>query len=295
MEYFKEEEFFKDNGYPTEELKYCAYRFNLPMTETQSEYGCDYDQFALICNAEYPYIRLTKKRGKSHFPCGGNSCMATDGHFASSTDEERNAECPKVAWGISAWFIANLGYDNEQKDYYLLEDKKILFERYYNERLNRYLQAHNGLRYSKIPSERKELDFIEIHLPIIKGLWEHSAPLRKYCQLYSYAEEAELEYEEFIQNRIKELSKITMGVSKQFSTAISEVSGNQYIKVYFLDDSRAEEARDVVESLNEVKKVNITESKSIDHKGQTLTVYPKSMVPAKDCKGIVESALEDFS
>ena len=63
-EVYKEEDFYKDNGWPTEELSYCHYKFYL------SDGSDDYDQFVLIANALYPYIRLTKKRGNCQSPCG---------------------------------------------------------------------------------------------------------------------------------------------------------------------------------------------------------------------------------
>ena len=53
---------------------------------------------------------------------------------------------------------------------------------------------------------------------------------------------------------------------------------DRYVKVYFLDDSIAKDAKEVVERLNVVKTVSITPSNSKDHPGNTLTVCPKSMV-----------------
>lgn len=51
---FKEEDFYKDNGWPSERLIYSKYILNIV--------GDDYDQFILVVNAEYPYIRLFKFR-----------------------------------------------------------------------------------------------------------------------------------------------------------------------------------------------------------------------------------------
>lgn len=45
-----------------------------------------------------------------------------------------------------------------------------------------------------------------------------------------------------------------------------------------MDDSIATDAKMVVERLNVVRAVNITPSSSKDYSGNTLTVYPKSMV-----------------
>ena len=114
MDYYSEEEFYQDNGWPTERLDYCDYIFYI---DNETEYGPDYDQFALVVNATYPYIRLTKKRGRCHFPCGLSDSPAPESTYAQKTEIERNIECPKIAWGIAAMFLANVRYDNNQKDW----------------------------------------------------------------------------------------------------------------------------------------------------------------------------------
>lgn len=45
---YREEDFYKDNGWPSESLSYCNYRF---YNGNETEYGEDYDQFALVDNA----------------------------------------------------------------------------------------------------------------------------------------------------------------------------------------------------------------------------------------------------
>lgn len=85
-----------------------------------------------------------------------------------------------------------------------------------------------------------------------------------------------------------------MHKSKCFSTEIKEVYSTPYIKVFFLDDSVATDAKEAVKNLNVVKSVNITPSSSKDHPGNTLTVYPKSMVEAEDCEKEITEALNGF-
>ena len=65
---------------------------------------------------------------------------------------------------------------------------------------------------------------------------------------------------------------------RYFSTEIREAFSKPYVKVSFLDDSIAKDAKEVVERLKVVKTVSITPSNSKDHPGNTLTVCPKSMV-----------------
>lgn len=87
---------------------------------------------------------------------------------------------------------------------------------------------------------------------------------------------------------------VDMPKRRYFSTEIREIFRKPYIKVYFLDDSIATDAKEVVERLNVVKSVNISPSSSKDHPGNTLTVYPKSMVDAEDCEKEVVEALNGF-
>lgn len=69
-EVYREEDFYKDDGWPLEELSYCRYKFYL------SDENDDYDQFALVVNDIYPYIWLTKNRGYCQ------TVVATSGSFA---------------------------------------------------------------------------------------------------------------------------------------------------------------------------------------------------------------------
>ena len=82
--------------------------------------------------------------------------------------------------------------------------------------------------------------------------------------------------------------------NNRFSTEVREVFNNPYVKVYFLDDTIAPSAQTVVETLNSVRKVNITESNSKAHPGKTLTVYPKPMIDARDCEKEVIVGLNLF-
>jgi hypothetical protein len=193
-----EEEFYRENGWPTEEYSLCGYM--LPVLGEDAEES-DCDQFALITNAVYPYIRLTKRRGNIHIPCGGALSPATDGWFASKPEQERDSWCPKIAWGFAAAFLANLKYDSVQKDYVLLKNVSELIRGYYNKYLTMYLQYHSGLKYKSLPVEQKELNFIEEHEGVVKSFWEKSVPLKVYSELYGYARDAEADYECFLQKR----------------------------------------------------------------------------------------------
>lgn len=320
-EIYSEDEFYKDNGWPSESLKYCDYCF---YNGHKTEYGEDYDQFALVDNALYPYIRLTEKRGRCQSPCGHSSVIATDGSFARKSETERDKDCPKIAWGFAAVFLMNLRYDPKQEDYIEIKTRETLIKEYYGRYLQLYFDSHSGLKFSKLSLEQKELNFLEEHESIIRGFWEKSTPLAKYPELYDYAKSAEDEYEGYlayrrneILNKPEESDKKREGRSviqngdksvyvetnkgtiiiesdmttrKCFSTEIRETFGKQYIKVFFLDDDIATVAKDTVSAIKSVHIVNITESQSSAHPGKTLTVYPKPMVSAGECeKDIIEA------
>ena len=324
-EVYREEDFYKDEGWPSERLVYSKYILNI--------IGEDYDQFILVVNAEYPYIRLSPKRGNCQYPCGGSSLIATDGSFAKKDDAEREKECPKIAWGFVAIYLLNLRYDRKQDDFVELKERSIVIRDYYDKYLKMYLDNHNGLKYSKLSMKQKELDFIAEHEEIIRELWGRSTPLAKYPALFEYAKSAEKDYEAYLACRKNEVLKkmieqevifnvnnrekrtniqngdkslyvenntgiIIIGADmhkrRNFSTEIKEAFSKPYIKVYFLDDSVASYAKEVIERLNVVKIVNITPSSSKDHPGNTLTVYPKSMVDVEDCEKEMIEALNGF-
>lgn len=202
MSIYKEEDFYIDNGSPAEEYKYCSY--SLPAYQ-DSEFESDYDQFALVVNSLYPYIRLARIKGNSRLPCGLSNSPATDGTFARLTNEGSDAKCPKIAWGIAAEFVANLDYSDKQQDYVLCRGEKELYPGYYNRFWKYCKSSHSGLRYSRISIEQKEIDFISEHLTIEGALWEKSSLLKTYGDLYKYALNAKNDYERFVLERKKQL------------------------------------------------------------------------------------------
>lgn len=291
MELYREEDFYKENGWPPEKYNYCDFLLSVDYEVVEED---DYDQFILVVNALYPYLRLSKKRGNSQWPCGFSISPSTTGWFASKTDEERNECCPQIAWGVVAWYMAYLSYSKKQQDYVLKKEQTFIFQEYYNRFWNIYKSNHSGLKYSKISIEQKELSFLSEHRVIESNLWDKSTPLKTYQTLYNYAKEAREEYELFLIQRIKELDNSMAKKNNCFSTQISKTFDTEYVKVFFLDDSVAPKAQEVVMALNCVKNVNISEYKGTAHPGQSLTVYPKSMVTVQKCDKDVNEALNQF-
>ncbi len=291
MELYREEDFYKENGWPPEEYNYCDFLLSVDYEVVEED---DYDQFILVVNALYPYLRLSKKRGNSQWPCGLSINPSTTGWFASKTDEERNECCPQIAWGVVAWYMAYLSYSKKQQDYVLKKEQTFIFQEYYNRFWNIYKSNHSGLKYSKISIEQKELSFLSEHSVIESNLWDKSTPLKTYQTLYNYAKDAREEYELFLIQRVKELDNSMATKNNCFSTQISKTFDTEYVKVFFLDDSVAPKAQEVVMALNCVKNVNISEYKGTAHPGQSLTVYPKSMVTVQKCDQDVNEALNQF-
>lgn len=293
MSIYNEQDFYKDEGWPPEEYHYCD--FVLPV-DYEIVKARDYDQFILVTNARYPYIRLSKKRGSSQWPCGISTSPSTTGWFASKTDDERDEFCPKIVWGVAAWYISCLRYSEQQQDYVLKNEQKLIFQEYYNRFWSIYKFNHNGLKYSKISIEQKELNFLSEHVEIERKLWDKSTPLKAYKILYDYAKDAREEYERFLQQRLKQLEESMKTKNNSFSTQIGKTFDTEYVKVFFFDNSVAPDAQKVVGAVNSVYKANITESKSAAHLGNTLTVYPKPMVTVQKCeKDVIETLSQFFS
>lgn len=89
MDKYEEDFFYSDDGWPPEEFIYCKY----PLPVIGEECGeSDYDQFALVVNSVYPYLRLARNRGRNRYPCGLNLSPSTDGFFAKKIDKEGRKE-----------------------------------------------------------------------------------------------------------------------------------------------------------------------------------------------------------
>lgn len=194
---YREEDFYSDGYRPTEEYRYSRYRLD--------ENGDNYNQFILVVNAEYPYIRLSRAKGKSQYPCGGETSVPEGGWFSRLSDAEREKHCPKIAWGFVAEYLMNLRYDGNQDDYVELQSRDTVIRGYYCKYLKIYLDNHNGLKYSSVSLEQKELDFLAEHEKLITALWAKTTPLKAYPSLYEYASLAERDYEMFLQRRKNEI------------------------------------------------------------------------------------------
>lgn len=79
-----------------------------------------------------------------------------------------------------------------------------------------------------------------------------------------------------------------------FSTEIRQSFDTEYVKVFFQDDSVAEEVLDIVNAIHCVRTANISNSVSRVHPDKSLSVYPKPMVKAVDCEKEIIKELDRF-
>lgn len=193
-EFYKEEFFYSQNGSPTEIYKYCPYCLDCN--------GDDYNQFILVTNSIIPYIRLAKKRGNCMSPCGGSCIPATDGTFAQYSQEERERQNPKIAFGIVAEFLQALEYDDVIKDYKYRDgyQREYVFQSYLNKFQERYLQEHSGLSEEEIPLNIKLKSFYIDHLKQEEKNWNRCIKLKNYPLLYDYANNLIVQYKTYVMN-----------------------------------------------------------------------------------------------
>ena len=82
--------------------------------------------------------------------------------------------------------------------------------------------------------------------------------------------------------------------NNKYSTEIRESFNSKYLKVFFLDDSEAKKAQEIIQTLKEVKTVNITVSESKSHPGDTLTIHPKPMIDIDTLDKEVKKSLDSY-
>lgn len=293
MEYYKEEDFYKDSDGPTEHYVYSNYLF---WQDSKTEWGQDYDQFVYVKNSRVPYIRKVEKRGSCMSPCGGSSSPATDGYFATKTPQERDQVCPKIAFGIVATFLINLRYDNEQSDFVLMKEASDIMREYYNRFRDNYMATHNGLRYQDLSYEKKELDFIEMHkAQEVEAYKRSQETLKNYSLLYEYSKRFYTDYMSFIEKNKTHLARKTMPTKLRYSIQKASAFETEYLKVYLMDSSEIHKLQTLLSSLSTIRKVNISNSTSADHPGDNLTVYPKSMCTCDEAIEEIMNCLDNYN
>lgn len=215
--------------------------------------------------------------------------------YATKTSQERDLECPKIAFGVVASFLINLRYDNDQCDFVPMKATTNIMREYYNRFRDGYMATHNGLRYQDVSYEKKELDFIEIHNAQENEAWERTQEsLKNYSSLYEYSNRFRADYMRFVERTKVQLERKTMSSKFRYSIRKSSVCEKEYVKVYFMDCSEIHKLQTLLSSLSTIRKVNITNSTSADHPGDNLTVYPKSMCTCDEVIEEIKTYLDNY-
>jgi phosphatidylserine/phosphatidylglycerophosphate/cardiolipin synthase-like enzyme len=81
-------------------------------------------------------------------------------------------------------------------------------------------------------------------------------------------------------------------MKKEYSIEIRKVHDSEYLKVFLADETKIQFAKSVIEKCASVRKVNVTNSTSQAHNGDTLTIYGKPMFNIKEIEQEVAMALE---
>jgi hypothetical protein len=83
-------------------------------------------------------------------------------------------------------------------------------------------------------------------------------------------------------------------MKKEYGIEIRKAFDSEYLKVFLVDETKIQFAKSVIEKCASVKKVNITNSTSQAHNGDTLTIYGKPMFNIKEIEQQVVMALDSL-
>lgn len=292
MEYYKEEEFYQDNNGPAEYYEYSSYIF---WQDSRTEWGQDYDMFVFVKNSWIPYIRKVEKRGACLSPCGGGTHPATDGTFATKSSEERDKECPKIAFGIIASFLINLRFDNEQEDFVLKKEISAIMQEYYNRFRDKYMSSHNGLKYQDVSYEQKELDFIKQHIAQENEAYSKTILFKDYKLLYHYSSRFFNDYMSFLDRNRRQLQKKIHPSRIIYSIQKCSEFEKDFIKVYIKDNLDIQKVQTILSALPSVRKVNIGNSTTPNHLGENYVIlYPEIMYSYEDVIDQIQSSLDTY-
>ena len=186
MSYILEQDFYiQSKGNPIEDPEFASYSFGENLEK--------YDSFALVRNSFPMYIRVFPYRNGHQYGYDG---ISGNGRYAKLDTQIRNRECPKIAWGVSAYIlychsvifngkVCNLKGQNQviqinsDTNFYIDEAKtrstylSILWED--------YKQNHSGVKFRNKTEREKQIAFIKQHTKYEKIFWKRSKPtLTKY-------------------------------------------------------------------------------------------------------------------
>jgi len=180
-----EQDFYDhDKGFPLEDPVFARFSFGCNLNE--------YDSFGIVNNSYPMYVRIFPLRGG----CQDGDSISEEGRYANLDSITRDKECPKIAWGFSAYLfdcfnvIANGERRNRKNyDYVISHDSDSNFDideinaktHYLNLLWEDYRQTHSGIKYKDVSERSKKITFLRQHLNDEKRFWKQTEPvLKKY-------------------------------------------------------------------------------------------------------------------
>lgn len=183
MSFILEHDFYNnDTGFHLENPVFASFSF-----------GCNlekYDSFGIITNSYPMYVRIYELRGG----CQDGHCISPEGRYANLDSNTRDKECPKIAWGFSAYLfdcfsvITNGELHNRRNSNYVIThdsdanfdiDETNAKKHYLNLLWNNYIKNHSGLKYRNKTEREKRIAFLKQHINDEKIFWKQTVPILK--------------------------------------------------------------------------------------------------------------------
>lgn len=180
-----EQDFYNHaKGFPLENPVFAGFSFGCNLNE--------YDSFGIVSNSYPMYVRIFPLRGG----CQDGNCIFAEGRYANLDSDIRDRECPKVAWGISAYIFDCLNiiasgeiHNKHLTNYVISQDADVDFvideesakNHYHKSLWDYYKQTHSGIKYRTMSEKGKRIAFLKQHIYDEKLFWKRTEPiLRNY-------------------------------------------------------------------------------------------------------------------
>lgn len=207
MSFILEQNFYDHSiGFPLEKIDIAGFSF-----------GCNlkgHDSYGIITNSYPMYVRVFPLRDEGQY----RYVISEECEYANLDSQTRDKDCPKIAWGISAYLfrcfsVISSGelYNRKYCNHIIKEDEDIDYYIDENEAKTQYLyllwdnykRNHSGIKYRKLSERNKRLTFLRKHLKDEKAFWKRTDILLKSYLLSS----ANVEAGELLYNSIKDITK----------------------------------------------------------------------------------------
>ena len=217
MSFILEKDFYnKANGFPLEDIVFANISFKCNLER--------HDNIGIIVNSYPMYARIYPQIDGCQY--GHNN--SEDGEYANLDDTTRDMECPKLAWGFSAYLfgfysVIDKGklHSKKHTNIVISHDSDVNFDinetstknQYIKQLWEDYRQSHSGIKYRDVSERSKHISFLRQHIKDEKIFWKQTKPiLKKYLfsstnleagiLLYNSVEDITKQYIKEIENRL---------------------------------------------------------------------------------------------